>query len=679
MRRSWIPLASAALLAPLLVAPVPALAAGSTFTWTGEGTSSSWSNADNWSPHEVPGDGDSVVIAPTANIDHVSDVPTVSLHDLTMTGDPSTVSLGDDGSGTVTVTHGLGWDGGTFDVPVVLAAGATGLAGPGFGKDLAGGTLTVAGTLTLANIGDDPDGGRIQTGWDHRIVITPQGRLVADGSNLVMSSRCCAAAFPGAVDNRGTISVRSGRLDLSIIELDQRGTIEVARGAAMTLDRGVARLQDGRYTGGGSLTMTSTESPGPDAAHPTENQGGALLLGTATLADGFRLGVGDGAELTGTGAVTGAGTLALSGGTVYANLRVAHGVAVTTTAGTTSWISDWDPRLTGYHGAVRIEGTATVVPGSVLQLDHSTQTTVARGGHLTVPAGAQLVSGSCCTDAPTLVTEAGSELTFGGGAGAPALFRWITTTNRGTITVAGATTWQKPTVTFAKGSALQGHGKLDGDVTNSAGTLEPHGTLTVTGDYTAGGASAIHVTWAGSAKHPTVDRLVVGGEAHLAGSLTATGSTRPRIGTTVRPLSAASMTGAPSCVTARGWLPQQDAQAVTLLRTGTKTAGCAQSTAAKRVVDKALGAKKTRTVVKVPRAARRVVLEVGLSHASRSTAVTVTAVGAGRATVKVRKRGAAHRFVVVRLGHKAARKHRFTVRNKHGKVRAKVTLRGWYR
>jgi len=677
MRRLSICMTAAALLAPLVAAPTTALAAGTSFTWTGEGTSTSWSDASNWIPNGVPGDGDSVSIAPTENTDSVSQVPAVALADLTLTGDPHEVSLGDgDGTGSVTVTRSLTWDGGTLDVPLRLEAGATGQVGSAFGKDVAGGTLTIAGTLTLEDIGDDPYGGRLQTDWDHRIVIEPQGRLVSVGHNLVMSSRCCASAYPGAVDNGGTIAVPSGRLHLSIIELDQHGTIDVARGATMSVDHTVVRLQDAQYRGGGELNLSDTDGPGPDAQHPHQNQGAALLLGTATLADGFRLSLGSGTELTGTGAVAGTGALDLAGARVYAAVRTGPHVTVRTVAGTTTVVGDWDRTVQGYHGAVRLEGSATVTPGSVLQLDHDTTTTIARGGHLTVPAGAQVVSGSCCTAAATLITEAGATMTLGGGPGAAAVLRAITTTNQGTIAVTGAVTWDKSAVSFTSGSVLSGHGTITGDVVNDSGLVEPTGTLTISGSYTAGPASGLRVRWGGSGSHPTTDRLAVRGEARTDGSLVATGTSKPRVGTTVTPFTATSTSGAFSCVTARGWIPEQSGTTVTLTRTGAATGGCGTALAARRVVKKVVRAgRKAHGRVKVPASAHKVLLAVDLSRAGRRTAVTIAAAGGGRAKVKVRPHKHVKRFVVVKVGHK----HRLTVRSKHGKVRAEVNVRGWYR
>jgi hypothetical protein len=148
------------------------------------------------------------------------------------------------------------------------------------------------------------------------------------------------------------------------------------------------------------------------------------------------------------------------------------------------------------------------------------------------------------------------------------------------------------------------------------------------------------------------------------------------VGTTVTPFTATSTSGAFSCVTARGWIPEQSSTAVTLTRTGAATGGCGTALAARRVVKKVVKAGKgAHGRAKVPGSARKVLLAVDLSGAGRRTAVTIAAEGGGQSKVKVPPHKHVKRFVVVKVGHK----HRLTVRTKHGKVRAKVNVRGWYR
>jgi hypothetical protein len=73
---------TAALLSPT------AASASSNQVWTGGGDGSSWSDAMNWQSNQVPSNGDSVTIQPTASqpTPHVSGMPGgTQLQDLTLT------------------------------------------------------------------------------------------------------------------------------------------------------------------------------------------------------------------------------------------------------------------------------------------------------------------------------------------------------------------------------------------------------------------------------------------------------------------------------------------------------------------------------------------------------------------------------------------------------------------
>jgi hypothetical protein len=139
---------SASLLAGGLVAPAAALASGSE-TWTGGGNSdSSWSNSSNWSGG-VPQPGDNVTIAPTMSqvSPSVTDVPDISLHDLTLTN--SSLS-----GGAVTVTGTFTWSVSTSQN--VLNAALT-VVGPanisGAGKKITMGKVTFEGNTEVSGTG----------------------------------------------------------------------------------------------------------------------------------------------------------------------------------------------------------------------------------------------------------------------------------------------------------------------------------------------------------------------------------------------------------------------------------------------------------------------------------------------------------------------------------------------
>jgi hypothetical protein len=576
VKRLLTALVTLALLAMgLVAAPVAQAAGGTTYAWTGNASDSLWTSAGNWSPEGVPGNGDSVSVGPTDHIDEIGDVPDVTLENVSLTGDANSVRIGDgEGSaGSITITGHLDWTGGDLGLPVTIAAGATGTVGKGESKDVDGGDLTVKGTLTLADLGDDEDVNRVMTYWEYRVIVAPGGGLVSQGSNRLMSERCCGADYPSALENHGTVSVTSGHLALVAMELDQLGTVTVAKKAAMHVDRGQARLGPAKYTGGGTLDFTNSSGPDPDPKHPALNQGGVLLRGKNTLANGFTMIVGSAAEMTGSGTFTGTGSLQLAGGTVYANAKLGKGIAFTTAPKTDSAFGDWDPDETGYHGHVVAAGRSTVAAGSSLSLHRETQFVVPAGGRLRVPGRGKLVSDGCCTAAPTLVNQHGGTIAFGGGGGT-ALLKWITFANKGTVAMTGTTTWTSDTVSLAKGSMLSGHGTLHGDVANAAGTLAPKGTLTIDGDYTAGKKAALRIGLHGSTKHPTSDRVAVRGTATLAGTLSASGTGTYARGKRVTVLTARSRIGTFGCVSALYWQAAYGRKGVTLTRIAARGTTC---------------------------------------------------------------------------------------------------------
>ena len=106
---------------------------------------------------------------------------------------------------------------------------------------------------------------------------------------------------------------------------------------------------------------------------------------------------------------------------------------------------------------------------------------------------------------------------------------------------------------------LQGAGTAGGNVTNSGGTVRPGtspGKLTIGGDYTQGPAGRSRSRSTAPARAPTYDRLAVGGDATLDGTLAIVDgpsfdpapSDTFQVLTSVGPLTGtfASLTGAPS-------------------------------------------------------------------------------------------------------------------------------------
>jgi len=115
---------------------------GTSFTWTGQGDETSWSNANNWSPSGVPGACDSVDIPIEANITG---------------GGQDDMTTGLDNTGTIKLASGiLALTAGTYQQGAAgtLAVTFTGTSpGTGFGQLNVSGAVTLAGKLLVGTSG----------------------------------------------------------------------------------------------------------------------------------------------------------------------------------------------------------------------------------------------------------------------------------------------------------------------------------------------------------------------------------------------------------------------------------------------------------------------------------------------------------------------------------------------
>ncbi len=116
MRRP-IRLAAAAVVAAMtatatVVFAAPAHAA-TTYSWTGLSSGDDWSDAQNWSPNGVPGNGDSVTVGSLpGEPSDIENIPTVSLSSLSINETANNIYLDGAAASTLTVTNSLTWSGG---------------------------------------------------------------------------------------------------------------------------------------------------------------------------------------------------------------------------------------------------------------------------------------------------------------------------------------------------------------------------------------------------------------------------------------------------------------------------------------------------------------------------------------------------------------------------------------
>jgi len=432
--------------------PMTAAQAATTYTWTGS-ASHDWGNAQNWSPQQVPGPGDTAQITSTIGTTTVSVASAVTVHDLKV--DETVYNLYLNGTGALSVTGAFDWTGGDISVPVTISG--TGRIGAGELKALTvgsspsyHGSLTVTGSLLLDAIGTDRDYGLDlypdYQGDNDGIRISASGTLRAQGSNLISGTGCCTD--PAKIVNQGTIEVTSEKTTFKAVEVDQLGTATVAPNTRLTQTTGPARLGAGAsYRGGGTLEFVDTAKI---AAYPKTDPvpGGILMQGTGTLADGTRLLFGMGAKITGVGGFTGPGLLdfdaAQNSGqqsaTVYGDLSTGSATQVRFAGAHPARLSVWNPSLSGYHGVLRIGGPAALLPGKSFVPAGGTTTVINRGGRLSLAPGSTWGGGDCCTQPARLTISPGATLAVPSGRGSAAHVVRVDLRNSGILDLASGKT-----------------------------------------------------------------------------------------------------------------------------------------------------------------------------------------------------------------------------------------------
>jgi hypothetical protein len=259
LRRLGVCLISlAALLATALLIQKPAHA-GDSYTWTGEGNGTSWTDSCNWWPKDscqqkYPG---KEAADDTATIEGLASGPAgVTLgENITL----ASLNLGKGSTGAsvtgggLTLNRGLRWTGGTLKTNVTLTANSVGMvAGYDYtelnGEIRNGGRLVVdSGTLNLANAAKIDNTGTLSLGKGSRVrglvcCLTPP-TINSTGTIEVVSS---VIPLPG--EDTATIDSVSLHAD-NLVDVDG-GTLEV-RWAPGRIDAGTA------FTGNGKFRVTN--------------------------------------------------------------------------------------------------------------------------------------------------------------------------------------------------------------------------------------------------------------------------------------------------------------------------------------------------------------------------------------------------------------------------------------
>jgi fibronectin-binding autotransporter adhesin len=516
---------------------------GTTYVWVGSSQDPnadghSWTDARNWSPGGVPGDGDSVVIAPpdathcTAAVDNV---PSVTLANLSIAQPPQFCGTSVTG-GPLTVTGSFGWDGGALHAPLTLAAGSAGTISATNGiRNAVWADIDVAGSLTL----DDLTGTGSLFFTDYsalHLTVEPGATLSSSGATELSALSCCNT--PAMIVNNGTLRVESGRLHARGIEVDQNGTLSVAHGASLDSDSGLATAADGaKYTGAGTWTIE-------DGAHATLH-GGQYLAPTFHLQLGT-VGALAGVVLGGTFYLRGTGTFDWSAGTLGGRVTVAHtahvNVSGTTVNNGRRQFAATDPSGT-QQSRLTNHGTMTVDDGGAFTVAAGVTLTNASDGVLDLASGTT-INGSACCLAPAILANAGGLVVAGTAADAtPVALPSMSYQDLG------------GTTSIAAGTSLQlFHGprhKLSATQLVGGGTLQVGGATSVAGATTLADGTIVALT-SGGTLDGTGTINGAGSVQWTGGSMSGNVTLAPQGGTSVSGTSAKSIAptsaGTPSTV-----------------------------------------------------------------------------------------------------------------------------------
>ena len=471
------------------------------YTWVGSSQdhnadNHSWTDIRNWEPEGVPGDGDSVAISPPDQshcVAHVDGVPSgITLQDFSLTvGAFCGASIN---GGSLTIAGSFTWDSGVIATPVTLAAGSVGsISGFVTGnprKELMQ-NLVVNGALGFV-------GANVEIFDPESITIAAGGVMSSTGTTTFTSDACCVT--PAHVVNTGTINVTDGSVTFQNVQFDQNGHLDAAAdavtqsvGAPMTAGDGAT------YTGAGRFQIW--------------NGATAKLSGTQNLGAGFHLELGNdgngGSALGGTTSFAGKGEFDWTGGTLEANLTIAHAVATHvyganpgngkrilsgqdgTSGGAAATVVD--------HGPITVDQHATLATASQARLE------ITSGATLSLAPGTTITSFGCCVNPDSFTNTGGTVVVPKDSAGAgPAVLTGVAYVANGGKTQ------------VAKGSELQLAGGPQS--TLSSTTITGGGRLTVADPTAVSGTTTISGT--------TTTLRLVQGRGSLDGTATFAGAGR---------------------------------------------------------------------------------------------------------------------------------------------------------
>jgi hypothetical protein len=469
-------------LAASMLAPLAA-SASSSQQWSGDGDGSQWSDAQNWVSNEVPQNGDSVIIAPTATepTPDVTGMPAgMQLQDLTLTN--SSLS-----GGNVTVAGNFSWS--VSQLTATLAAPLTVQGDASFsgaGREDSQDPMTFDGTTEIQGPG-------VLLIQDSGPAVTNTGTLTLSPGSTMQGGACCVT--PDVFLNTGTVSMSAvGTATVTGMGFDDQGAVSVGPGSLLDVTAGVGEFSPGAGIGGGGTLQFDL------GAHQTLATGVSVAAGSTLTLTGN-------AEFFGPGTLVGGGKFSWAGGTIDGNLDVAKTIH-TTISGTntkTMMSPGSTHALLAFHGPTTVQGTGEL---------EASAADISSSGTFTLKTGSTVGAGACCVS-PSEFLSTGT-LTVPASTSGTATLTGMNFNDQGAVSVGKGS---KLHVTvgpgeFSPGAGLSGGGTLEFDqsaqmalatgVSIGAGTtvLQTGGaTFLGTGSFTGTGS----FSWTGGTINGNLD------------------------------------------------------------------------------------------------------------------------------------------------------------------------------
>jgi autotransporter-associated beta strand protein len=485
-----------------------------TFTWTGSGTTTSWSDPNNWSGGVAPSPGSNLVFGPSAtkftstnNFSGGTSFATITLSGggYAISGNGIALTGGLDGSGATGSN--------TFGLNITLSAAETFQAGSGSASLTLSGAINNGGFLLTVGGGNGALNFTNTISGSGGLTLTNAGTTTLSGmGNTYTGSTTVQAGTLLLQETSGNAIPSALTIGAATVRLN--GNNQIAATASVTVNSSGLLNTNNHSNTIGSLTLS----------------GGSVTTGTGTLTVNGNVTASGSSVISGnlglgvsmvTFTVNTLGTLTIS--------AVVSGAAVLSNAGGGTLILS---AANSYSGGTRLTaGTLSVGNNSALG-----------AGTLTVTGGTLSATGGAVSLANAVIL--GGSLTFGGSnnltlTGAVTLTgnRTLTVTSTGGITISGSLGQSGGTWALTK--AGSGMLVLSGVNTYGGGTVLTAGTLSVGsasaigtgilslqgGTFSATGGPvslANAVTLAGNATIGGTNRLTFTGAVTLTGNRTLT-------------------------------------------------------------------------------------------------------------------------------------------------------------